>query len=177
MQILFINAVNDVFPALALGVGAGNPTLMQRPPRDSQEPILTRRHWWAIFLYGLLIAIPILGALAIALLYFQMERERAVTVSFLTLAFGRLWHVFNMREVGTGMIRNEVTTNPYIWGAIGVCTGLLLLAVYLPVLSDVLQTVNPGWQGWGLVIGMSLIPWIVGQIVKAIRGKRQKKSS
>ncbi|MGV2827267.1 cation-translocating P-type ATPase [Myxosarcina sp. GI1(2024)] len=177
LQILFINAVNDVFPALALGVGAGNPTLMQRPPRDSQEPILTRRHWWAIFLYGLLIAIPILGALAIALLYFQMERERAVTVSFLTLAFGRLWHVFNMREVGTGMIRNEVTTNPYIWGAIGVCTGLLLLAVYLPVLSDVLQTVNPGWQGWGLVIGMSLIPWIVGQIVKAIRGKRQKKSS
>ncbi|WP_036476678.1 cation-transporting P-type ATPase [Myxosarcina sp. GI1] len=176
LQILFINAVNDVFPALALGVGAGNPTLMQPPPRDSKEPILTRGHWLAIALYGLLIAIPTLGALALALLYLQVEQERAITISFLTLAFGRLWHVFNMRDSGTGLFRNEVTTNPYIWGAIVICTGLLLLAVYLPGLSDVLQTVYPGLEGWLLVIGSSLIPLIIGQIVKQFRSSNNKKS-
>jgi Ca2+-transporting ATPase len=48
LQILFLNAVNDVFPALALGVGPGNPTLMQRPPRDSKESILTAFIVWTV---------------------------------------------------------------------------------------------------------------------------------
>ncbi|MGF1490732.1 MAG: cation-translocating P-type ATPase, partial [Prochloraceae cyanobacterium] len=172
LQILYLNVVNDVFPALALGVGPGNPTLMQRPPRDSKEAILTTKHWWAIALYGLLIAAPILGAFAIALTVLNMEENQAVTISFLTLAFARLWHVFNMRDAGSGLIRNEITTNRYIWGAILICTGLLLSAVYLPGLSDVLQTVNPGLDGWGLAIGMSLIPLVVGQIVKVIKQKK-----
>jgi Ca2+-transporting ATPase len=43
LQILFLNLVTDVFPALALGVGEGDPALMERPPLDPQEPIVTRR--------------------------------------------------------------------------------------------------------------------------------------
>lgn len=172
LQILYLNVVNDVFPALALGVGPGNPTLMQRPPRDSQEPILTTKHWWAIALYGLLIAASVLAAFALALTPLAMNEQKAVTVSFLALAFGRLWHVLNMRDANSGLIRNEITTNPYIWGAILVCTGLLLSAVYLPGLSDVLQTVNPGLKGWGLAIGMSFVPVIVGQIEKLFSGQK-----
>lgn len=169
LQILFLNAVNDVFPALALGVGEGNPNIMQHPPRDSKESILTKKHWWAIALYGLLIATTTLGAFALALITFKFAESKAVTISFLTLAFGRLWHVFNMREAGTGLIDNEITTNPYIWGALLICTGLLLSAVYLPGLSDALQTVNPGLDGWGIAIAMSFIPVTVGQIAKLIQ--------
>ncbi len=169
LQILYLNVVNDVFPALALGVGPGNPTLMQRPPRDAKESILTTKHWWAIALYGLLIAIPVLGAFALALLTLGMEEQKAVTISFLTLAFARLWHVFNMRDPGSGLIRNEVTTNPYIWGALVICTGLLLSAVYLPGLKDALQTVNPGFNGWGVALGMSLIPVMIGQSWKVAK--------
>ncbi|MBE9047480.1 cation-transporting P-type ATPase [Pleurocapsales cyanobacterium LEGE 10410] len=168
LQILFLNAVNDVFPALALGVGAGNPTLMQRPPRDSHESILTTKHWWAIALYGLLIAVAVLGAFALALITFNFPEQKAVTVSFLTLAFGRLWHVFNMRDAGSGLIRNEISTNPYVWGALVICTGLLLSAVYLPGLSGALRTVNPGGHGWVLAIAMSFVPVVVGQIGKVI---------
>ena len=169
LQILFLNAINDVFPALALGVGAGNPTLMQRPPRDSKESIITTKHWWAIALYGLLIAASVLGAFALALIPLNMGERKAVTISFLTLAFGRLWHVFNMRDRNSGLIRNEVTTNAYVWGALLICTGLLLSSVYVPGLSDALQTVNPGLNGWGLAIAMSFIPLIIGQIVKVIK--------
>ncbi|GAB4526432.1 MAG: cation-transporting P-type ATPase [Pleurocapsa sp.] len=168
LQILFLNAVNDVFPALALGVGAGNPSLMQRHPRDSQESILTTKHWWAIALYGLLIAATVLGAFALALTTFNFGEQKAVTISFLTLAFGRLWHVFNMRDADSGLIRNEVTTNFYVWGALLICTGLLLSAIYLPGLHDALKTVNPGVNGWGLAIAISFIPLIIGQIGKAI---------
>ncbi|HKL88498.1 MAG TPA: HAD-IC family P-type ATPase, partial [Salinibacter sp.] len=52
LQILFLNLVTDVFPALALGVGEGDETTMRRPPRDPSVPVLERRHWIGIAGYG-----------------------------------------------------------------------------------------------------------------------------
>ena len=168
LQILFLNLVTDVFPALALGVGAGNPQIMKRPPRDPDEPILTRNHWWGISVYALLISLSVLGAFGLALARYEMGLEKAVTVGFLTLAFAQLWHVFNMRGLGTGVLRNEVTENPAIWGALVLCVGLLLLATYLPFLANLLDTVPLGLQGWMLVIPLSLVPLVLGQIGKVL---------
>jgi len=167
LQILFLNLVTDVFPALALGVGEGDPSVMKRPPRDPKEAIMTRRHWIAMGSYGLVITIAVLGALALALNWLQMDTSRAVSISFLTLAFAQLWHVFNMRDPGSSFLHNDVTRNTFVWGALALCTLLLVAAVYLPVLADVLQVVNPGLNGWGLALAMSLIPWLVGQIAHA----------
>jgi Ca2+-transporting ATPase len=166
LQILYLNMIGDVFPALALGVGKGDPSKMKRPPRDVTEPILTRGHWMAIGGYGLLIAVSVLLAFRIALTTLGMEIERAVTVSFLTLAFARLWHVFNMRDRGSGLIDNDVTHNPFVWGALGLCSALLLAALYMPGISEVLRMVPPGAEGWGLILGMSLVPLVIGQGVK-----------
>ncbi|MFO8036533.1 MAG: HAD-IC family P-type ATPase [Anaerolineales bacterium] len=168
LQILYLNLVTDVFPALALGVGEGDPQIMKRPPRDPEEPVLTREHWWGISTYAFLISIAVLGAFTLALYRYDMGLEKAVSVGFLTLAFSQLWHVFNMRSLGTGILRNEVTGNLTVWGALALCIGLLLLATYLPLLSNLLDTVPLGLQGWTLVIAMSLIPLLLGQIGKAL---------
>jgi Ca2+-transporting ATPase len=175
LQILYINVVNDAFPALALGLSEGEPNLMQHPPRDAQESILMRRHWLAIAGYGVVIAVAIGGAFALALTWLGLSQKQAITISFMTLGFTRLWHVFNMRSKGSGLLQNEITKNPYVWGALLLCSGLLLIAVYVPFLSNVLQTANPGAQGWGLIIGMSLVPLVVGQVVKLFGDHKKKK--
>jgi Ca2+-transporting ATPase len=172
LQILYLNMIGDVFPALALGVGKGDPSKMKRPPRDPKEPLLTNRHWFAIGGYGLLIAFSVLTAFTLALTWLQLETKSAVTVSFLTLAFARLWHVFNMRDQGSAFLRNDITRNPFVWGALLLCVGLLLAAVFLPGLSLVLSMVRPSIEGWGLIISMSLIPWVIGQALKS-RGPDQ----
>ena len=171
LQILFLNLVTDVFPALALGVGEGDPHIMKRPPRDPKEPIISSRHWLVISGYGLLMTISVLGALLLSLKWFNMEVRRSVSVSFLTLAFVQLWHVFNMRDLGSGIFRNDITRNAYVWGALGLCTLLILCAVYIPSFAEVLKVVDPGKEGWILVIVMSLLPLIIGQIHKSFVGK------
>jgi Ca2+-transporting ATPase len=168
LQILFLNLVTDVFPALALGVGEGDPGIMQRSPRDPDEPIMTRRHWLAVGGYGLMITLSVLGTLALAFTRLGMAKPQAVTVSFLTLAFAQLWHVFDMRDPGSDWMRNDVTCNVYVWGALALCVGLLLAAVYLPGLADILRVANPGGEGWALVMGMSLIPLVIGQVLKQV---------
>ncbi len=171
LQILFLNLVTDVFPALALGVGEGDPAIMERSPRDPGEPIMGRRHWLTVFGYGSVITLAVLGCFAWALNGLGLGQEQAVTISFLTLAFAQLWHVFDIREAGSGFLRNDVTRNPYVWGALVLCVGLLLGAVYIPVFSDVLSVSRPGARGWALVIGMSLIPWLVGQVALQFKGR------
>lgn len=173
LQILFLNVVTDVFPAFALGVGEGSEDTMKHPPRSPGEPILTRKHWTGIGMYGILLSLAVLGSFAISSAWFGMfvngdPNQKVITIFFLTLAFSQLWHVLNMRDRGSNFLRNEITENKYIWAALGLCTGLLLLATYLPGLSAVLKTVNPGIRGWTLIAGMSLLPWGVGQACNSL---------
>jgi len=165
LQILFLNIVTDVFPALALAAGEGNPGIMGQSPRSKNEPIMTGKHWMGVSGYGLLISIAVLGAFLIALKVLNMSEQEAVTISFLTLAFAQLWHVFNMRERGSGLTQNAMVKNPFVWGALVLCTFLLLLTIYVPLLSTVLKVANPGMIGMALVLGMSFLPLVFGQIL------------
>jgi Ca2+-transporting ATPase len=169
LQILFINLILDVFPALALGIGEGTKEIMQKPPRKSDEPVLLNKDWGAIIIYGILIGLAILGSLMYSYYYLEMPEGQAITISFMTLGFARLWHVFNMRDPDSSFFVNEITGNPYVWGAIVLCTALLLSAVYLPGLNDVLKTVNPEITGWSIVFIFSIIPFLIVQLYLFVR--------
>ncbi|MFW5928401.1 MAG: HAD-IC family P-type ATPase, partial [Thermoplasmatota archaeon] len=175
LQILFLNVVNDVFPAFALGACGSSEKIMKIPPRDPEEPILTRTNWTELGFYGVIIAVVTVASMAVGDRMFtvNMSHHKIITISFLTLAFAQLWHVFNMRELTSGILKNEVTENKYVWGALGLCVLILIAAVYLPGISFVLKTVDPGLSGWILIIGMSLIPLLVGQIERELRGRME----
>jgi len=168
LQILFLNLVTDVFPALALGVGEGSPELMKKRPRPFAEPLLTRSHWMRIVMHGFVLAGVVLAAMAIAITQLGANTEQAVTISFCTLTLAQVWHVFNMRDNIRNPFVNEITRNPWIWLAVATCILLLLSAVYLPWLSNVLEISHPGADGWLLIVGMSVVPIIVGPIVRRV---------
>ena len=172
LQILFLNLVTDVFPALALGIGKGDPHTMEYKPRDPNKPILSIGHWLAIMGYGALITCSVLASFAGAIFLLDFSSADAVTISFLTLAFAQLWHIFNVREKGSGILNNEITRNGFVWGALALCTVLLLMAVYVPAISRVLKITAPGFGGWLLILPMSLVPFVVGQILKTIRHRK-----
>jgi Ca2+-transporting ATPase len=168
LQILFLNMVTDIFPALALGVGEGAPGIMEQRPRPAREPLLTVPHWRLVGAYGLLISIVVLAAMYLALAVLDVETQRAVTVSFLTLALAQLWHVFNLREQPRSWLRNEVTNNPWIWAAIVLCVVLVLLAVYVPTLAGLLHLSPPTASEWLLVLSMSAVPVVAGPLLRRL---------
>ena len=165
LQILFLNLVTDVFPALALGLGEGSVTLMRERPRPSTEKILMPGHWARIGLRGFLIAAAVLGAMAVAIYALDLDRASAVTISFLTLALAQVLHVFNMRDASSPVFVNEVTRNPFVWIAVAICVLLLLMALYVPVFSSVLSLEPPDLAGWLLVGVASALPAIAATLV------------
>jgi Ca2+-transporting ATPase len=170
LQILFLNLVTDVFPAFALGLGKGDDEVMTQPPRDPAEAIVNRPRWLLIGFLGVAITLATLGAFGLALFWLRLDAAPAVTVAFLTLALAQLWNVFNVRDPADGLLDNDVTRNPYVWGALALCLGLLAAALWLPGLSAVLGLPGPGVAGLLLAAAMSVLPLALGQVLLLAMG-------
>jgi Ca2+-transporting ATPase len=167
LQILFLNFVTDVFPALALGVGEGSRSLMNLRPRAAGERILSKSQWLSIILHGFLMACAVLSAMAISIYILDYALPQAVTVTFCTLALTQMWHVFNMRDDIGSILDNEIVRNYWVWAALLLCLVLVLAAVYAPGLSDILALHAPDMRGWVLISLASLVPLVTAPLVRA----------
>ncbi len=168
LQILFLNMVTDVFPALALGLDEGEKNIMDKPPRDSREPIITVKHWWAIITYALGISIAVLGIEQYSLTVLKLEGQIVNNVTFYTLILAQLFNVFNLPGREVSFLRNEVTRNVFVWLAIILCVLITVIVYYIPVAREALSltTVHP--EQLILVFGFSLIPLVIVQILKRV---------
>jgi Ca2+-transporting ATPase len=163
LQILFLNMVTDVFPALALGLGKGQKNIMKRPPRDPNQLIITNKGWITISLYAAAMTLAVI----IAIMYtkYTLGSDSAIlnNVAFITLAFAQLFHVFNMASSRSNWLINEITKNKYIWLALLICTVLVIVVYFVPLLRVVLGLVVLPKEVWIIAIACGLIPLVIVQ--------------
>ncbi len=134
LQILFLNLLTDVFPALALGFTATESDVLKRPPRARSEAILTPRHWWAIGVYALAITVAVMGSAAAGLRWFSATEAQQDDLLFYTLASAQLWHVLSLEGPRSKLFNNPVVRNPYLGAAVVLCVLLIVVAnVVTPV--------------------------------------------
>ncbi len=138
LQILFLNLITDVFPALALSVGKGDPRVMQRGPRDPQSPVMRARDWRLAVAYAVLMTVALLVGDHLARTQAGLAPAAADTVLFYALATAQLLHVFNMAGARTRLRDNDVLRDRLVWLALALCCGLLLLTYFVPLLRVML---------------------------------------
>jgi Ca2+-transporting ATPase len=166
LQLLFLNLLSDVFPALALGIGEGNPNVMKLPPKDPKEPIISRWNWVQIGIYGLLIAASVTGAYFYSHFVWEETEEVNNNIAFLSLAFAQFLHVLNMREGKEPLFNNQVTRNKYVWMAVGFCVAVVLLAYFIPVVAGVLSLQPLQVNHWVLIASAGILPTSIIQVTK-----------
>ena len=168
LQILFLNMVTDVFPALALGMNKEADNVMQIAPRNPKEPIIHRPIWITIIIYALSMTLAVVGIFVITFSYLGLSAQTANNLAFYTLVLTQLWHVFNLPDKRTSFISNEITQNKHIWLAILTCIGITILAYFTPIVAEVLQLQSISYIEIALVLNFSLIPVILIQLVKRV---------
>ncbi|HEY8468633.1 MAG TPA: cation-translocating P-type ATPase [Longimicrobiales bacterium] len=165
IQILWLNLVTDTFPALALALEPAEPDIMDRPPRDPHAAILSARFLRAIAFYSALITAPALAAFLWSL---DGSRDPAYarTLCFMTLALGQVFHLGNARSPAAVIQPRLAVRNPYALGALGITLALQFLAVHFAPLAAVLETTRLSPGDWLTVVGLALIPAVIGQTLK-----------
>lgn len=170
LQILFLNLVTDIFPALALGMGKGDKSVMNLPPRDPEEPIMTRELWRSTIIYSLSVTTGVLGITLYSYYVGTYSEDEVNNMAFYTLVLGQLLNIFNLPKRNESFFSNEVTKNGWVWGAIFLSILIVIGAYVIPILRKVLHLV-PLVPEQFLFIGLfSVSTLLISQIVKRLGG-------
>jgi Ca2+-transporting ATPase len=170
LQILWLNLVTDTFPALALALEPAEPGVMRRPPREPDASILSARFLRAMTWYAALItAVTLIGYLSGL---GTEEAGRAGTMAFMTLALAQLFHLGTARSREPVLRWSGIVANPWALGAVPLVLILQLAAVYWAPLAAVLQTVPLAPADWVVILGLSAIPAVTGQVTQLVQQRR-----
>ncbi len=166
LQILFLNLVTDVFPALALGLGKGVEDIMEQPPRDPKEPIMTRSDWNATIVYGLSISASVLGIVVYANFVMKLNWDIINNMAFYTLVLAQLFNVFNIPKRSVSFIKNEVTKNAWVWAAITLSLLITFAAYLVKPIADALSLLPISFEQLGLTVLFALGSLVMVQLIK-----------
>ena len=173
LQILWINLVTDIFPALALAFEPAAKDVMRIPPRSKSTSLLSHPFFGRILWQAALLALIILAAYLWAMKTYG-EGAHSRTIAVLALVGVQLGHMFNCRSQNQSFVEG-LFDNPYLWLAAGLVITLQLLAVYFHPLAIVLGTEPPNQTDW-LVTGLTVIsPIFVVETIKFCNRRKTEK--
>jgi Ca2+-transporting ATPase len=166
LQILFLNMVTDVFPALALGFNKEDAQIMNEPPRNRREPIITRAAWGSIAYYALAMTAAVLGLAYYSKHQLQLDNLTTNNLVFLALILTQLWNVFSLLPAGTPLFNNEIVRNRYVWLAILLCLALTWVAFNIPGLGAIIHLQPLDLEAALTALAFSLLPILVIRLSK-----------
>lgn len=169
LQILWINLVTDVAPALALALDPSEPEVMSRPPKNRQEDILTKWHRINIIFYGLAMSLGVFAAYGLSLVLNPGDTVRATEICFHTLVFAQLLFVFNVRNKSILSNPEQIFSNPWLLAGVVFSALLQFTITHFPIMQTVLDIVPLSGLEWGVVIFGALIPTLIAQGRKIFR--------
>lgn len=161
-QIIWINLIDDTFPALALTQDPANYDVMQDKPVKRESNILDLENKMMI---GLISSASALFALFAFWLIWQgngINLDLARTFVFTVIASSSLFYVFSIRNLKKPIWQTKIFSNKFLIASIIFGFFLQSIAVYNPFLQKIFQTVPLGFWHWIYIILIDLL--IVGVI-------------
>ena len=155
LQLLWLNLVVHIFPAVALVLVPGETDVMSRPPRDPKEPLLTWGATGRIALRSAVVAAVVLWSYTAG--GGRGDAPRGQTLVMATLALTLLVATFpGLSETGPFWRMRRSMTPPF-WLALAGGLGLQVLALHWPPLASVLLTEPLAAPDWLRVLGMAAV--------------------
>ena len=172
LQILWMNLVTDGVPALALALEPGEKGLMDRAPAEPGESIFARGIGRYILRVGVIFALIVIA------LMFYASRTNAPwqTMVFTTLCLAQMGHALSARS-DLPLIQVAPFSNPWLIWAVLLTSGLQLLLLYVPWLSNFFGTTALKGHDLLICVGFSLIFFLYLELEKIWRQWRLKGES
>jgi len=165
MQLLWVNLVTDSLPAIALGMEAVEPDVMDKKPKPRDEGIFAGGLGIRVVLQGIMFA-------ALTLVAFKVGEsatgllEGGQTLAFMVLALSQVVQAYNMRS-DRSLFRIGPFGNKTLNLASLTSVALMVLVLFTPVRAAFgLVTLTPALYLFGL--GLILVPLVVMELGKLL---------
>lgn len=166
IHILWVNLITDSFPALALGVDPGDHDVMSKQPRSPKESLFAGRMGRLLIINGILIGVTTLIAFKLGERLYPGSLMHAQTMAFVVLSVSQLFYSLTMRNETKSLFQVGVFKNKWLIGSIVFGISLQLIIITVPVLASIFKVYSLTVSDWGLVIVLSLVPFIINEFIK-----------
>jgi P-type Ca2+ transporter type 2C len=174
LQLLWINLLSDVLPALALAMEPAAPGLMDRPPRDPSEPVISTAEFGTLARDGGLIAASAFAAQACASRLRGSGAQSNQTVGFSTLVAAQLFYALACRSRrGSVFTGQSLPSNPLLLGALGVSCAAQAGALFVPGLRNLFGP-PLGFADYGISAVAGAVPLLAIEILRRTEPRRQR---
>jgi len=152
VQILWVNMVTAVTLALSLAFEPPEQHVMQRPPRDAYESILSPYLIWRIVFVSIILMTGTFG-----LFLWEMDQgasiEHSRTVAVNTLIMFEIFYLFNSRYITASVFNwSGLTGNRYLLIAIAILFIFQLGFTYLPFMQSLFGSTSIEFYIWLRII-------------------------
>jgi Ca2+-transporting ATPase len=170
MQLLWLNIISDVLPAIALGLDPPERDVLQELPHDPRAPILAVTDFRRLLREGAVIGA---GGFAAFLAGGGAGRRNgsatASTLAFHGLTFGQMLHAFACRSETHGLLEDlDRPPNMKLVGAVGVGLGLQFGAQAIPSLRRLLGLAPLSAGGLGIVFAAAIAGLAANEFLSVI---------
>ncbi len=139
MQLLWINLISDIFPALALALDPPEVDVLKRPPRDPNAAIVSRSDYSKLIRESGIITAGTLGVYGYSRLRYG-PGQNAGTHAFMSLTFAQLLHAYRCRSEHSSIFDSKNRpANRYLDSAVGLSALMQMLAAVWPPLRRLLR--------------------------------------
>ena len=169
-QILWVNMITAVTLGLSLSFEPMEKNAMQRPPRDPNEPIISRYFGFRIGFVSVMVGTFTLMAFMVHVDQgYSLEWSRTVAVN--TLVMGELFYLLNCKKIGESAIGKDLFNNKVILYVIAILVVFQLLFTYLPVMNLLFATTPISLESWAIPVGAGFVTFLVVEAEKWITRK------
>lgn len=167
VQILWIKMVEDSLPSIALAFDPVSQKVMNRPPRNKQEPVLNNESKKLLLMF-FLTSVPLLFSIYYYYISTTNNTALAQTMAFVGLGIVSRFYIFSIRGLTQPItsynpFQNKVVNWSTIFGFL-----MIVIAVYVPFLNTLLHTVPLGIREWLILISYALVSLFLYEIGKRL---------
>ena len=182
-QLLWVNLITDTLPAISLGMDPGDKDVMNRKPRDPKESFFAEGAGMRAIVGGVLIGILTLVAFYLGIIHSgdvpikeAKDGTEIVTygrtMAFIVLTFSQLFYSLSMRNSKKTIFEVGFFGNMFLIISIIISIILQVLLISIPPIAKMFKVTALDPSHWGMVTGLSLIPFAINEIIKVVtRGK------
>lgn len=98
LQILYLNLLVDIGPAIALAYEPAEDDVMKQPPRKKDEGLVNKKFLGRILASGIVIGLGAFGVFYYMTSFTEQSLQYAQTMTFSYMAVAQLMHIFNVRK-------------------------------------------------------------------------------